>query len=317
MDELIIRSLRGPISTAEEAALRAWRASSAENERRYRDVVALWEVTGVATPAGRRPVPSAASIMGMTAAGPRRLQRSLARRAVERAAVIAATLVIGLGIGFLYSSGPSQEAAALELVTGVEETTVAHLPDGTVVRLGPGSRLRSVTGTTSREAWLEGTAFFAVAHDAARPYVVRSDGGEARVLGTRFQLVSRDSEIDLTVLEGTVALASGGDEVLVRSGEASGARGGGRPEPIRAADLEASLRWLGGFIAFQSTPLRLAVAELEARFETPIHLAEPAIGDIAVTAWFADGSLDEVLSVICRVADVRCSLRDGAVRIEP
>ena len=318
MDELILRFLAGSVSAEEANALQRWRALSPENEQRFQDLVALWEVTGAAAPPPRRPpVPTAASIIRKAA--PPNHQRGrprLRRRSAGTVAAIAATLVLGLGLGVLYSPGPEPEPVAIELVTGVDETTVAHLPDGTVVRLGPATRLRSVTGSATREASLEGTAFFAVAHDADRPYLVRGAMGEARVLGTRFQMTSRGDEVELTVLEGRVELSAGGDQVLVRTGEATGARGGRGPAPIREADLETSFRWLGGFIAFQSTPLHRAAQELEARFGRTIHFADPAIGEIAVTAWFADGSFEEVLSVICRVADVRCSIRDDTTWVD-
>jgi transmembrane sensor len=317
VDELIIRSLNGRTTKREEAALTAWRASGSENEQRFQEIARLWAATAaIAPPLGRR-VPTATSIIARAerTAGMRAPTPFLQRSAI-RAAAIAAVLFVGVTFALMQSRTESDEHAAVEFVTGNDQATVARLSDGTVVRLGPGSRLRSSIGRNGREAWLEGTAFFAVAHDPARPLVVRTQGGHARVLGTRFHLSSRQDDLDLTVIEGRVALASGGDEVVVRSGEASRASRGQPPGPITPADLEASFRWLGGFVAFQSTPLDNVALELETRFGTPVRMADPAIGRITVTAWFADGSFTEVLSVVCRVADVRCVHREGTIWME-
>ena len=66
------------------------------------------------------------------------------------------------------------------------------LADGTQVWLNAASRLRFFTSDRGRErrVWLEGEAYFEVAHDARRPFIVESGGQSIRVLGTRFNINS-------------------------------------------------------------------------------------------------------------------------------
>jgi ferric-dicitrate binding protein FerR (iron transport regulator) len=83
--------------------------------------------------------------------------------------------------------GPPRRWGA-EFVTDTAEMATARLDDGSVVRLAPRSRLRVSHAAHVRESWLDGEAYFAVAHDKARPFRVRTRAGTVEVLGTRFDL---------------------------------------------------------------------------------------------------------------------------------
>src|SRR5207247_1917000 len=84
---------------------------------------------------------------------------------------------------------------AQEFVTGATEAATIHLRDGTVVRLAPQSRLRLTGVPGVREVTLDGRAYFAVAKLAGRPFTVKSRGGQAVVLGTRFEVDARGEEM--------------------------------------------------------------------------------------------------------------------------
>ena len=99
------------------------------------------------------------------------------------------------------------------------------LADGTQVWLNAASRLRFFTSDRGRErrVWLEGEAYFEVAHDARRPFIVESGGQSIRVLGTRFNINSYEGDraIYTTLVEGSVAIAplAGGGEVTLEPGQ--------------------------------------------------------------------------------------------------
>jgi ferric-dicitrate binding protein FerR (iron transport regulator) len=65
MHELIIRSLGGNATEAEEAQLRHWRASSSENEVLYQSLRRLWALTGVAAPEWEPAEPSIDRLIAM------------------------------------------------------------------------------------------------------------------------------------------------------------------------------------------------------------------------------------------------------------
>lgn len=74
---------------------------------------------------------------------------------------------------------------------------------------------------------------------------------------------------------------------------------------------------MGQFLVFQSTPLEQVARELEQHYDIRVRVVDEGVAQRTVTAWFTDESVEDVLMMICRVADVHCSLSDGLATIEP
>jgi transmembrane sensor len=192
----------------------------------------------------------------------------------------------------------------------------ARLDDGSVVRLAPKSRLRVQPIADRREVWLDGEAFFAIAPDSARPFTIRTRNGAVEVLGTRFDLRVVGSELRLVVTDGRVALTAGAERRVVTAGQMAHLDRG-VPVVQALASPDTLLDWMGGFLAFQNTPLRQVARELEHRFGVRVLLPDSALASRTVTAWFTGHDLDQVLAVICGAVDAHCTLRDGVASIEP
>lgn len=326
MDEIIIRSLQGMLTPAEEETLRRWREESPRNDRYYREMARTWELaaliqpTGAATPvhASASPSSTASSPSEPARFEPRTRRRPAARsRAALVALMAAALVVISFGIGVLARSDDAPRLSAEEFVTGRHEMVTVRLNDGTVVRLAPDSRLRVSGQPEQREVWLDGRGFFAVASDSGRPFVVRTRNGDAMVLGTRFDVNVQPDGMEVFVVEGRVAHQAGGGEVEVGAMQLSRATGDGPPEVEAVTDARPLLSWLGEFLVFQATPISEVAVELERRFGVEVRVADDSIAARTITAWFTDESVEEVLLIVCRAADAHCSVRDGVVSIAP
>jgi ferric-dicitrate binding protein FerR (iron transport regulator) len=162
---------------------------------------------------------------------------------------------------------------------------------------------------------LEGRAFFAVERMARHPLRVHTNAGDARVLGTRFELVTNADRLDLRVVEGKVALSTGREQIDVAAGEESGVRNGAVTRPTRVAAPTVAT-WVGTFLAFQATPLREAAREIERVYRTPVTISDSTLARETITASFTDRPVQEVVNVICSVLNARCQVRDGRVRID-
>lgn len=320
MDEIIIRSMQGTATPAEEESLRGWRQESLQHERHYREMARAWRAAGliepVSTPLSRLPVRTARDRGGVPLLARLEQSRPFARR-LGWAAAIAALLAIGVGIGVSWRSAEPRALLAEEFTTGRGEMVTTRLNDGTVVRLASESRLRVTGSVQRREVWLDGHAFFAVAREESRAFVVRTRAGEAIVLGTRFDVRVEGDRMQVFVVEGRVAHHAGGETVQVGAMELSRAADGERPAVQTIEDPQPLLSWLGEFLVFQSTPIREVAHELERRFGVQVRVADGAVAERTVTAWFTDERLADVLLIICRAADARCVVRDSTVTIEP
>ena len=92
--------------------------------------------------------------------------------------------------------------------SGIQNMESVSLPDGTKVQMGPGSRLTypaSFSGKT-REVTLNGQAFFDVAKNREKPFIVRTEDMSVQALGTAFELFSyeMDNKIETILLNGKI-----------------------------------------------------------------------------------------------------------------
>lgn len=335
MDDLIIRSLQGRTTPDEDGRIRVWRDRDPANERRYRALRELWSVVGAAAPAFADDPPDVAALLARAESGeaaatpwpsapdrgfpePDRAGGDAARRWTRRAVagLLAAGLVaVGFGIGAL---NEEEEGPALlsesEIVTGAGEMTTLTLGDGSSIRLGPESKLRLSEVEDRRVAWLEGRAFFGIQADSTRPFVVRTAGGDAQVLGTRFE-VRTEEEFRVLVVDGNVAVSAGGAELRLSEGEMSRSVDGNRPSTERVEDVYAHLDWLGNAIVFQATPLERALREIERRHGVHVELRDPALADMTVTATFTGRPVEQVIFVLCEIMNTTCEIDGDTVRI--
>ena len=129
------------------------------------------------------------------------------------------------------------------------EIATVTLEDGTVVRLRGESRLEFGPAIGKRDVFLEGQAYFAVPPGQDEPFQVHTRNGEVTVLGTRFDVSSREEDVRVVVVQGAVEMGVGEQRVSLRANE--GARAGPDGEPIveEVADVYQETDWIGAFIA--------------------------------------------------------------------
>lgn len=344
MSEIVLRSVKG-IATEEEAAtLRSWRARSAWNERRYHELAwilleseaALREEVAECDPpsmehilsrntetAPRLPAPTDDVYHRLTP--PVRHAQPRFRFAV---AALSAACVAGLAtFGWLRTEpGSLTQIGPREVTTGIAETAIVRLGDGTVVRLGPESHLRipeSPARDGSRQIWLTGRAFLAVTKDpGGRAFLVRSHAGDATVLGTRFDIKVGEEDLRVLVVEGAVRMnAQGFTEPQLDVGPLQMGVVSPHHAPVRddidERALDDELKWLGNFLVFEATPLREVARELERRYGVPVTILDPDLEDETVRGMFLDETLRDVVDVVCRTVSVSCVVRESAVTIGP
>lgn len=336
MDELLLRYLRKQTSEDENATVSAWLDGSAERQRELAELRRMVEVGSVVdrrVDSGEVPQVedviwrAEARVVRSVERGGAGLGRRLRpRRSWLRWSDWAAVGVVGVVCAVLWQAvaqlgGGDAMVPIQEFATGPGETEMVRLTDGSVIRLGPDSRLsaawpvESLQGST-REVTLQGEAFFAVATDEARPFRIVTDAGTVQVLGTRFHLAAGADELAVAVIEGRVALAGQGHEVQVGAGQTTSLLRGQPQDLTVAPPMENVAPWLDDFLIFHDTPLGVAMAEVEKRYRTNVVVGDPVLLDRTLTMWFESKSLEEVMTVVCSVVDARCSIAGGVVRME-
>jgi transmembrane sensor len=318
-DELIIRSLQQLASAEEERQLAEWLRASSANQKYYGEVAAIWAATGLAYQEPATAWPDAAIARHRTVV--RRISggsRTASRWRWARLAA-AAVLVAGAGLS-IESFGTDEETAPLssfganEYHTGNDERATVRLADGSVVRLAPASRLRITGNNGAREVTLNGRAFFAVAKDSRFPFIVRTDAGEAHVLGTRFEVGVTNGELRVVVVEGRVEVKAREQTFEVTGGQMALAADGHEPSVVEV-DVHSMLDWMGQALVFQDTPLGEAIREIQLLYGAEIHLRDKELANRMITAWFVDQPFQDVMAIVCRLTQVKCAIGPNTAEI--
>jgi transmembrane sensor len=177
-----------------------------------------------------------------------------------------AALAAGIACAFVMLPGPQHYD------TEIGEIRQVPLSDGSLVAINTQSDIKVGMHKETREVTLtKGEAWFKVAHDKSRPFIVSAGRIRVRAVGTAFSVRRHDDGADVQVTEGTVETWTAGEEdrkVQVTAGTKAYVAEYQPPKPITApADIERSLAWREGQIVLEGETLDQAVAQFN-RYNT-------------------------------------------------
>jgi transmembrane sensor len=238
--------------------------------------------------------------------------RSRWRRAGLRAA---AAVVVVAGASMLWratrvderGATTAQVTTAAEYRTAAGEIDTLRLSDGSTVVLGPSSTLSlaGAFGTGTREATLDGQAFFDVVHDDARPFVVRTSGATLRDVGTSFDVRSDSRRgTRVAVVSGAVDVTAdrpnaGSPTVLHAGDRAEVTEDGMRVQ--RGGVTQDELSWTRGVLEFRDAPLAVVAGELQRWYGVKLVVTDSTIAARRLTATFQGSNADELGRVLAAV----------------
>lgn len=167
----------------------------------------------------------------------------------------------------LFVNQPTASSQAETLATSVAQRQSFTLSDGTKVELNALTSLRvENTGDERHVRLASGEAFFMVAKDKSRPFIVDTPTGSVRVTGTVFNVRTDKGELDVAVVEGSVQVrpseAVAGDAQPpspLTANQRLTANGKVLVQTVSAEALDDLLAWRRGQMAFVDVPLREAI----------------------------------------------------------
>jgi len=190
------------------------------------------------------------------------------------------------------------------------------LPDSSFVWLNRHSTLEYAPsfGTADREVRLKGEAFFDVRKNKKQPFIVKAENIQVLVRGTKFnvQAYTAEPSIKTTLEEGKIELyVSGiashfvmrpGDQITLDTEANKVSR-----KKVNPANFSA---WKEEQLAFDSTPLRDIILQLENRYKVNIVADSTVALDERMSITIENETLEEVLGLIQDVSTIRAR-RDG------
>ena len=159
-------------------------------------------------------------------------------------------------------------------------TTYYHLilSDGTKVWLNADTRIHYPVqfGKLSREISLKGEAYFEVAKDTTRPFIVNTEGMKVKVLGTKFNVNSYqdDGRIYAILEEGSVEVSNGQDTQILQPRQIAYTNTWGNTSKLTVASCDPALftGWKEGELRFRNTSLTQILKQISRCYDVTVIL---------------------------------------------
>ena len=182
------------------------------------------------------------------------------------------------------SAGDSLVYNKMETLTGMEYTLA--LSDGSLVYLNAETSVKYpvVFGESERMVELDGEAYFEVAKDASRPFIVRMNGVDVKVTGTSFnaRAYRNEGKVVTTLIEGRVEVNG---KAIVPGEQARYEVGNGDLE-VAKVDVEHFVAWKEGYFVFRNERLEDVMRTLARWYKVEYHFMDEASKDVRIGARF-------------------------------
>ncbi|HEY1110729.1 MAG TPA: FecR domain-containing protein [Opitutaceae bacterium] len=242
------------------------------------------------------------------------------------AAAAAAVVIVASVMGYVRYTQPM--AREQHYAATAEAPRRVALEDGSVLELNARSAVRVLLSARERRVTLTtGEAHFAVAHDAARPFVVRAGGVAVRAVGTAFTVRMATGEVDVAVVEGRVAVSrvedvatpatapqlAAGERTRVASEPPSRVALAVPVEKLAPEAVRALLAWHDPMTTFIDVPLRDVVARFNRRNVMQLTLADAELGGRRIGGVIALDQVEAFVSLLAQDGDIAVEKRAGEI----
>lgn len=200
---------------------------------------------------------------------------------------------------------------ALRIETAIGEIRRVPLSDGSLAAVNTQTSLAvNIEPRVRRVSLAEGEAWFEVAKDRSRPFVVEAGDVRVQAVGTAFAVRRTAQGAEVQVTEGIVEVWRKGDEAGLRRlaagtrafvGEAEG------PVSVVAerADLDRALAWRAGQLVFDGDTLEQAAAEFNRYNRIRLEIADAALAQEKMIGRFRTNEPDAFARAAAGLLDAR------------
>lgn len=253
----------------------------------------------------------------------RNIRRKRMRRIVFRVAAVLIPFIVLAGLFVQVNTQVDLfgHSGYEEIYVPKGERLQMMFQDGTRAYINSDSRLKypKKFALSSREVYLEGEAYFIVAKNPHRPFIVNLDGPAIHVLGTSFDIHAYPESKNITVCldEGHVNMTLPSDkkyplqpgEKLVYDKESK------RCTITRGTDNHLSSIWKKNVIAFKDTPLTEVVKVLNRWYNVDFKIEDPTVWEVYFTLTSENTLLERVLQDLEKISPLRFKYNDAGKEV--
>lgn len=232
---------------------------------------------------------------------------------------VAASITIVLAVSFWWFNYSNR---LNEIQTAFGEHRTVTLPDNSQVILNGNSTLKysaNWDAGSSREVWLEGEGFFSVTHTANNQKFIVHGSGEldVEVLGTKFNMKTRNDASEVMLTEGKVRVAMCEEkivkELFLKPGELATVKN--KDLSTRSVKHHNYTSWLDNKLVFDRTPLRDLATILHDTYGLTVTFKSPMLEERELSGEITSATADDILYAIAETFDLKVEKEGHAVTI--
>lgn len=323
---LLERFMRGETSSDEEQQLMEWLRTSEGGEQLKGYYYKIWHNSGEELSAEVQGRMFARIKSRMRETRNEEFNRKYilklkTRRLCQYAAVI--LLIIGAAIGGHFYTDPTEtEKSSSQYLVNTEKGQRANvtLPDGTVVWLNSYTRLSYDVGYggSKRVVSLTGEAFFDVANDKERPFIVKTKGMDVEALGTTFNVkaYNEDTRIVATLFSGSVRVSAAGRDVTLSPDEdAIWEWSSGKLTVRKLGNSSHASMWRDNELVFNGETLSEIAVLLNRMYNVHIIFKSDEIKEYSFTGVIRNNSLDNVIELISLTSPITYKTKGDTIEL--
>ncbi|MDD2951594.1 MAG: FecR domain-containing protein [Parabacteroides sp.] len=325
-ESLLLRYFNKQVTEEEIGYVEDWIQASEENRKVARDIHYI--TFAVTTLRNLQSTPSEKALRNVKRKMYRKRSWTLFKTRFQQiAAILFIPLLLSLSYYMLEGKQESPRLIEMRMNPGMTGSVV--LPDGTKVWLNSDTYIKYPSTFTSelREVELNGEAYFSVAKEPNRKFIVHSneDQVEIEVLGTEFNIDAyRDNGfITTTLVSGSVRLSymntkNQKHSLLMQPDDRVIYDRTGKFVNKHKADVERDISWRDGTIILKETPLKEVLWTLSKRFNVEFEVRNQRLQSSSFTGIFKNQRLERILEYFKIASHVNYSIhqetgKDGEI----
>ena len=280
-------------SSGDQLTFSHWLKADPAHAEAYAQAQVLWELSE--SPARTLADEDAFALQGYLNAMNQSRRHSIRRW--SGALAMAACLLLMMGLGAGWQPARWIDDLGADYVSAPGEIRTVTLADQSRVTLDADSAIAVDFSRGERHVQLRrGAGFFSVTH-TGDPFVVDAEQGQAKVLGTQFEVRLQPQGAQVTVLSGRVGVTAKkyAEPQILTAGQQV-AYGEGAAEKLHAVDSEAQLAWRQGWLNYYKATLAEVVQDLGRYYPGRIVLLNDELAARRISGSFPSKDPQAVLS---------------------
>jgi transmembrane sensor len=306
-----------------------WLRRSPEHIQAYLEVSGVWAELPNSDPEGRidvasliaraRSEPDVIALCPGTAGPPHAtapVEAALPPRQRRAALAMAAVALLSAGSVLFLRGGNLGGSYS----TGIGEQRTVQLADGSTVELNARSTIQvQLTEHERNVTLLDGQAFFRVAKDKQRPFIVRAGDAQVRAVGTEFDVYKKQAATVVTVVEGRVETFDASDSpgsagVILSAGEQLTVLPHTVTKPMRT-DTAVATAWVQKHLIFEETPLSDVAEEFNRYNRRPLTIDDHELETLRISGVYSSTDPTSLINFLRSQNSIQVIETEKQVRI--